>query len=526
MASRSIAGQLARFLHALAAPVCVFDEDRRVVFANQACADWTAAPLDELIGKAASYTAVSKDEERSAVDRLCPPPEAFVEHNRSGLVYAHAENQLRRRRAQFLRLGGGGAPAPVIVVADAQDLPPGDRSDDDAALPLAADEAGALHDRLMRLQHDQIAFYRLDRLVGDSVAMRLARSQARLAIASGASLAVVGPAGSGREHVARVIHYSAQEKVRAEGATAEKPVLLPLDGTLLTPEVLISAIAGLSIHSRNTAVTVLILHLDAITIVLQSELVRLLGTRLTQVRFLATSELPPDLLLAEGRLHPHLAPAIGTLTIRLPPLVERREDIPLLAQLAIEELNSQGRKQMRGLAAEALDVLVGYSWPGNVAELRGCVTEAFAQAEGHEITVADLPRRLFQVADAVRRPARVDEPIDLEDFLKNIEREIVERAMKQARGNKARAARLLGLTRPRLYRRMVQLGLVDTAALDSGSDGPVKAPDRTERRAKRQKPKRRKPITTLPAAEFGAPVADIEEEPEYIENIPFEEQPE
>src|SRR5688572_24798602 len=100
MASRSIANELVRFLHGLTAPVCLFDEDRRLVFANQACADWAAASLDEVVGKIASYTSVTKVGEPATIDRLCPPPEAFAGRRLAGAIHAvSSDGTLRSRRA-------------------------------------------------------------------------------------------------------------------------------------------------------------------------------------------------------------------------------------------------------------------------------------------------------------------------------------------------------------------------------------------------------------------------------------------
>jgi DNA-binding NtrC family response regulator len=241
------------------------------------------------------------------------------------------------------------------------------------------------------------------------------------------------------------------------------------------------------------------------------------------LRFLATSEQAPDALLAQGRLHPLLAAAVGTLVIRLPPLAERREDIPLAIQLAVEELNAERKRQFRGFSPAAVDALVAYSWPGNLAELRRIVAEAVDRATAPEITLADLPRRLDQAAAVARRPARADEPIVLAEFLTGIERQLIERALAQAKGNKARAARLLGLTRPRLYRRMVQLGLEAGTEQDASSASQRRK--RAVGRALRQKPPRNERVTlSAPAdAPEGAAARDA---PEYIEDIPFEEQPE
>ena len=102
-----------------------------------------------------------------------------------------------------------------------------------------------------------------------------------------------------------------------------------------------------------------------------------------------------------------------------------------------------------------------YSWPGNVAELAEVIAESHARASARLIAAGDLPERLRLAADAAARPRRKEEPIQLDEFVARIERELIRRALTRTKGNKTKAARLLGLNRPRLYRRMVQLGLAE-----------------------------------------------------------------
>jgi len=147
--------------------------------------------------------------------------------------------------------------------------------------------------------------------------------------------------------------------------------------------------------------------------------------------------------------------------IQLPPLAERRGDIPLLAQWFVEEANARSGKQVAGLSAEALDRLDAYGWPGNVDELGRVIDEAHRAAEGVEIAVRDLPQPIHLAHAAAAHPRRAEETIVLEQFLARIERELLVRALQRAKGNKTKAARLLGMTRPKLYRRLVQLGLED-----------------------------------------------------------------
>ena len=142
-----------------------------------------------------------------------------------------------------------------------------------------------------------------------------------------------------------------------------------------------------------------------------------------------------------------------------PAFADRLADLPLLAQMFAEEQNRQGTKQLAGLAPEALDRLALYPWPGSVEELAEVIAVAHKMAEGPRITAADLPTKIQYSLDAAARPRRAEETIVLEHFLGQIEEELIRRAMARAKGNKTKAASLLGMTRPRLYRRLVQLGL-------------------------------------------------------------------
>jgi DNA-binding NtrC family response regulator len=166
-------------------------------------------------------------------------------------------------------------------------------------------------------------------------------------------------------------------------------------------------------------------------------------------------------LSPRGLYRDDLAAMLSTITIELPPLAKRREDLPLLAQALLEEQNARSSKQLGGFSAEAIDRICAYGWPGNVAELADVVAEGHARAAGRLIARDELPERLRLAAEAAARPRRKEEPIQLDEFVARIERELIRRALAHAKGNKTKAARLLGLNRPRLYRRMVQLGLAE-----------------------------------------------------------------
>ncbi len=332
-------------------------------------------------------------------------------------------------------------------------------STDMAEPPADSNDAGdptsdQLHAELNRWRHRFAGRYRLERMVGVSSASARVRAQVVLAAAAPANVLIVGPRGSGKEHVAKAIHY--RRPLELTGA------LVPVACTTLDTELLISTLQALGPSAAPRASdrwrTLLLSNIDALSLAAQAALMPLLGA-LGSWRLIATAQRPPAELVAAGTLRADLAARLATLSIELPPLRERIEDLPLLAQMFLEEINATAARQLAGFTPEALDQLAVYPWPGNLDELADVVEQAHERAADSEIGPRDLPRQILLAADAAQRPPRRDEPIDLEGLLAKIETELIERALARAKGNKSRAAQLLGLTRPRLYRRLVGLGL-------------------------------------------------------------------
>jgi DNA-binding NtrC family response regulator len=288
--------------------------------------------------------------------------------------------------------------------------------------------------------------------------MRRVRDQVVAVASTRATVLVVGPAGSGRQHVARSIHYL-QPDASAAG-------LIPLASPLLSAELLQATIRGLARSSTaaGTHATLLLNDVDHMPGEAQSELIRILRAGELPLRLIATARQPLLELVGAQTFDEELASRLTTFVIEVPPLAERLADLPLLAQTLLEELNAEADKQLAGFTPEALERLAGYAWPGQIDELAEVVRHAHRVAIGSMVAGSDLPHRLFLAADAERRPRRTDETIDLERHLAEIERELIERAIARAKGNKTRAARLLSMTRPRLYRRLVQLGLEPEAS--------------------------------------------------------------
>jgi DNA-binding NtrC family response regulator len=309
-----------------------------------------------------------------------------------------------------------------------------------------------LHRTIRRFRRTQAGQYSLESLVGNSAAMQKVRAQVTAAAASGANAVVCGPPGSGRAHVARAIHYHA--------ASESTPKLVPLDCAIATEDSLRRAIDSLQSPADDSRQrpTLLLENLDCLADTHQAQLLGAIRHATFRARIVATSSwhTPP------ASFEPALIEFVSTITIRLPRLRERLEDLPILAQYFLEACN-RGDKQVGSLRADALDQLALYTWPGELDELRQVVIAAHDACQSHEINPAHLPEVIHYAAQTASRRRSSPERIVLDELLARIEREAIERALAQANGNKTEAAEMLGMTRPRLYRRLVQLGLATEA---------------------------------------------------------------
>ncbi len=460
MARQRITGtDLVKMFNAAPRPIYVLDDEWTIVFCNRACLDWLAEAADGLLGRGCTY---QSSEETTGPDRvaagLCPPPEAMAGQPMTATVTCPDEDgRPRYRRASFVPLGTDSANLiGLIAIVQEEDL-----VGPEEPTPLRPEsEPRELHDQVRRFRQQMVARYRAERLIGNSPAIRRVRAQVEAAVAGRGSVLLVGPPGSGRGHVAAAIHYGTDPQAANSQSTGS---LIPLACSLLGTDLIRSTIGALvtdsALGEELGRGTLLLDRADLLPAEIQAELVSTLGRKTFPLRLIATANTSLDELVAAGEYRADLAALLGTIVIQLPPLKQRREDLPLLAQLFLERANAEGTRQLSGFTAEALDALDAYPWPGNVDELAQVVTEAYHGAKGPEVDTADLPERIHMAAGVAAYPPRAEETIVLDTFLGQVEEELIRRALGQAKGNKAQAARLLGISRPRLYRRMIQLGL-------------------------------------------------------------------
>ncbi|HEY3395605.1 MAG TPA: helix-turn-helix domain-containing protein [Lacipirellulaceae bacterium] len=513
MPRTSAFGSLTSLLDRSHSPIYVVDERRRIIYCNAALATWLDLERERIVGRAVEYHSelASEPERKDApLSDLCPPPRALSGTPCQGTISSIArDGGLAHRHANFVPLGRSQSKSKtgkkhdtqneafsgVLVVVDAGDLSP-----QEVAVELSGEASpDELHRAIRQFRRDQAAKYAIHSLLGESSAMRKVRAQVAAAAASGANVLLYGPAGSGRGHFARAIHY---------GTGADPgPKLIPVQCEVASDELLrraLDSLRGPGGDPRHRP-TLLLEHLEYLTASHQSQLLSAIGQNAIQARIIATcSRHAPHAVAARvgssatsetldddltdgtptsprrpkpdagcpvpATLDPALVDAISTIAIHIPRLVDRLDDLPILAQSFLESCNVGSAKQVESIRSEALDLLALHSWPGELDELREVIAAAHRSSTSHEITVANLPVVIHHASQAAARIRRRPERIVLDQLLATIEKEAIGRAMTQTGGNKTEAADLLGMTRPRLYRRLVQLGLVP--ASESELDQP------------------------------------------------------
>ncbi|MCH2128169.1 MAG: sigma 54-interacting transcriptional regulator [Pirellulaceae bacterium] len=449
------ATDLVKLMNLATVPIYVLDDSRRIRFANQCLLDWVKMPGEEVVGQVCEYHSDTTPSSRlSLAAGLCPPPEVFAgQAQRAMIACQHADGKLVRRWADFVPLSTDEIECPgVLVQVGGADVC------GEVAVASSESHPTELHELVREFRLAEKGRFNLGQLVGNSPLITRVRSQVRLAAQAVAHVLIVGPPGSGREHVARTIY-------QAEQFRFERQILLPIDCQVVDGEILQTTLSAFrqraSELGEHGQATLLLLDVERLSTDSQYVLREHVKVPGLTWRLMATAH-DVNLQAEENDaddFDESLRCLLSTLVIHLPPLVERLEDVSALAQLFLEQRNAEGAKQLGGFSQDTLDLLRSYTWPNNVDELTSVVSESHDRAKGTLVEKNDLPRRVSFAADAAAVPQRVVEEVELDQFLSEVEQELMERAMKLAKGNKAAAARSLGISRQRLLRRLQYFGL-------------------------------------------------------------------
>lgn len=336
----------------------------------------------------------------------------------------------------------------------------------------AREEASRLEGRVAALMQ-QLATYLGEPppIIGKSKSWREVLDLVSRVARAETTVLLTGESGTGKEVVARAIH--------AASPRAGKPYAA-INCAALPEQLLESELFGYergaftgALQSRAGRIEQAaggVLFLDEVgkmspavqakflRVLQEREFQRLGGSRVQKadVRVIAATNRDLPAAIARGQFREDLYYRLRVFEIPLPPLRERREDIPLLADAFLDEIRKVVARPCAGISREAREALLAHSWPGNVRELRNAIERAIILCDGGLITAEHLPspRRGNGKGAAESSPALADG-----QGLQDVERQLVEGALKDAQNNKARAARRLGITRSQLYSRLQKYGL-------------------------------------------------------------------
>ncbi|MCR5289536.1 MAG: sigma-54 dependent transcriptional regulator [Treponema sp.] len=346
--------------------------------------------------------------------------------------------------------------------------------------PLNLDQLGlvvkrALKGRELSLQHQQLqqelnGIHGFDRMIGKSAEMQKVFTLVQKVAPSKASVLITGESGVGKELVADAIHNLSPRKDNS---------FVKVHCAALTESLLESELFGHEKGAYTGADTMVkgrfelahggTIFLDEIGEINQSVQVKLLrvlqektfervgGSQTIEVdvRIVAATNRNLEEEVKAGRFREDLYYRLNIIHIQVPPLRERKDDIPLLISNFIDRFAKENGKTITGVDAKARSALYKYDWPGNIRQLQNCIESAVVICSGSEITLADLPPTISQ-ADA---DAQIMVPMGI--TMDEAEKIIIQENLAALKGNKSKTAEVLGIGRKTLHRKLNEYGLAD-----------------------------------------------------------------
>jgi two-component system response regulator HydG len=288
-----------------------------------------------------------------------------------------------------------------------------------------------------------------------------------------ATVLITGESGTGKELIASAIHLNSPRR--------EKP-FIQLNCAAITETLLESELFG---HEKGaftgadrrkegrfrlaTRGSIFLDEISEMSVAMQAKLLRVLQEQEIQrvggeevlridVRVIAATNRDLKAEIERGRFREDLYYRLNVVSLTVPALRERREDIPLLAQHFLDSFAQKNRKQIKGFTPQAMDRLVRYHWPGNVRELMNAVERGVILCRGDYVSEMDFPLSVSDVPAPEQEPAREELLADLP--LEEVEKVTILKTLESAGGNKSETARRLGITRRTLHKKLKKYGVM------------------------------------------------------------------
>ena len=313
-------------------------------------------------------------------------------------------------------------------------------------------------------------------IVGRSKQMQNIFEMIEAVAKSDANILIVGESGTGKELIANAIHYNSHRAkgpfVKVNCAALPKELIESelfghtkgaFTGAARDKEGLIARANGGSLLLDEIAEMPLELQPKLLRALQERVFYRLGSERPVEVDFrliCSTNRNPPE-AVRSGLLREDLYYRISTITIEVPPLRSRAEDIQLLADHFLKTFAEKYNKRAQGFAQSAISTMYNYHWPGNVRELESALERAILLSKGENIEASDLPFTATEAPQASGggNTSEFNVPPDMK--LEDIEREVIYQTLKRTKGNKQAAATALGIYRPRLYSKIRKYNLTE-----------------------------------------------------------------
>jgi DNA-binding NtrC family response regulator len=326
-----------------------------------------------------------------------------------------------------------------------------------------------------RLKAELSEKYAYSNIIGKSETMRKVFDLVRLAAPSRSNILIAGESGTGKELVAKAIHH-ASPRARNAFVTVNSGSLPPellesslfghvkgaFTGAIATKRGLFEVADGGSIFLDEIGNINLDTQAKLLRVIQEKEFMRLGSVDVIKVdvRIIAASNADLSKLRAENRFREDLYYRLNVITITLPPLRRKREDIPLLVAHFLEKYADENKRRVREVTPEAMRILMDHSWPGNVRELENTIERAVVLCTGDRIGPELLP-------DSLRYPVQTEQPsmivpadgLSLKDSVSRYERAMILQSLEMANGVQKRAAELLQLKPSTLNEMMKRLGI-------------------------------------------------------------------
>lgn len=320
----------------------------------------------------------------------------------------------------------------------------------------AEEEQTRLLEENQRLQSQLKERFRPSNIVGNSKGMQIVYDLIAQVSRSDTTVLIRGESGTGKELVAHAIHFnslrSAKPFIKVNcGALPESVVESELfghekgafTGAIATRKGRFELAHGGTIFLDEIGDLSPTTQIKLLRVLQEKEFERVGGaaTLKTDVRVITATNRDLEQLIVETKFRQDLYYRLDVFPIHIPPLRERKTDIPLLADFFVEKYSKANHKNIRRISTPAIDMLMSYHWPGNVRELENCIERSVLLSSNHVIHGHHLPPTLQTAEASGTMPSGT-----LDRTMDNIERDLIIDALKAARGNKAKAARALGIS--------------------------------------------------------------------------------